>query len=215
MARRTKEEALETRNAILDAAVRVFALRGVANASLTDIAKEAGVTRGAIYWHFANKADLINSLWEQVLEFYAPLTEASESLDEPDPLGKLQELYISFFAGMEEDPLQRQLFRILFDEGDRSKDTEIVRQRHHQLRSERYQGLQIVLGNAIRRGQIPPDFDVRLGTVTLFSMIHGLIANWVMNPELVDIRKHGPLVVQSVFQMFRSGALVQQSRDQP
>jgi TetR/AcrR family acrAB operon transcriptional repressor len=206
MARKTKEEALETRQNILNAAVRVIALRGVANTSLADIAQEAGVTRGAIYWHFANKADLINSLWEQVLHFYAPLTEASESEDEPDPLGKLQELYISFFRGMVEDSLQQQLFRILFDEGDRSKDTEPIRQRHHQLRQERYRGLQIVLGNAIKRGQIPPDFDVQLGTVTIFSMIHGLIANWVMNPELVDIKKHGPLVVQNIFRMFRSGA---------
>lgn len=205
MARRTKEEALETRKSIIDAAVRVFARQGVANASLTDIAQEAGVTRGAIYWHFANKADLLNSLWVQVQEFYAPLTEASESMDEPDPLGKLQQLYISFFAGMVEDPLQRQLFRILFDEGDRSKDTEAIRQSHRQLRSERYQGLQVVLTNAIGRGQIPPGFDVHMGTVTIFSMIHGLIANWVMNPELVDIKEHGPKVVKMIFHMFRSG----------
>lgn len=213
MARRTKEEALETRNAILDAAVRVFALRGVANASLTDIAGEAGVTRGAIYWHFANKADLINSLWQQVLEFYAPLSEACESLDEPDPLGKLQELYISFFVGMEEDPLQRQMFQILFAEGDRSKDTELVRQRHRELRLERYRGVQVVLGNAIRQGQIPPDFDVQLGTITLFSMVHGLIANWVMSPELFDIKQHGPPVIRSVFRMFRSGILAHQGLD--
>ncbi|MGD9949908.1 MAG: TetR family transcriptional regulator [Desulfobulbus sp.] len=211
MARRTKEEALETRKNIIDAAVRVIAQHGVANASLTDIATEAGVTRGAIYWHFANKADLLNSLWEQVQEFYAPLTEASERMDEPDPLGKLEELYLSFFAGMEDDPLQQQLFRILFDEGDRSKDTETIRQQHHHLRRERYQGLQLVLGNAIRRGQIPSGFDVQLGTVTIFSMIHGLIANWVMNPEMVDIKKYGPMVVKMIFQMFRSQAPLEQS----
>ncbi|MDD2465815.1 MAG: TetR family transcriptional regulator [Desulfobulbus sp.] len=204
MARRTKEEALETRRNIIDAAVRVIAQHGVANASLTDIAQEAGVTRGAIYWHFNNKADLLNSLWEHVLEFYAPLTEASERMDEPDPLGKLEELYISFFAGMVDDPLQQQLFRILFDEGDRSKDTEAIRQRHDQLRRERYQGLQLVFRNAIRRGQVPCEFDVQMGTVTLFSLIHGLIANWVMNPELVDIKRHGPIVVKTIFHMFRS-----------
>ncbi len=211
MARRTKEEALETRKSIIDAAVNVIAQKGVANASLTDIAKEAGVTRGAIYWHFANKADLLSALWEQVLEFYAPLTEASERLEEPDPLGKLEELYISFFAGMVDDPLQQQLFRILFDEGDRSKDTEAIRKRHQALRLERYQGIQLVLNNALRRGQIPQGFDVQMGTVTIFSMLHGLIANWVMNPELVDIKKHGPMVVKMVFQMFRSSFPMVQS----
>ena len=206
MARRTKEEAQETRRCILDAAVRVFAQQGVANASLTDIAQEAGVTRGAIYWHFANKADLINSLWEQVQSFYAPLTQASEHIDEPDPLGKLQELYCSFFAGMVEDPMQQQMFRILFDEGDRSKDTETVRKLHQELRCERHQGLQTVFIHAIQRGQLPPDFDVQLGAVTTFALVHGLIANWVMNPELIDIKRHAPKVTDSLFRLFRCTA---------
>ena len=58
MARRTKGEALETRHRILDVAERVFSERGVTRTSLADVAKAAGVTRGAIYWHFADKADL-------------------------------------------------------------------------------------------------------------------------------------------------------------
>src|ERR1700712_1304134 len=57
MVRRTKEEAAETRNSILDAAERVFFEKGVSRTTLADIALEAGVTRGAIYWHFANKGD--------------------------------------------------------------------------------------------------------------------------------------------------------------
>ena len=56
MARRTKEEALATRHALLDAAERVFGRRGVARTSLVEIAEEAGVTRGAVYWHFKDKA---------------------------------------------------------------------------------------------------------------------------------------------------------------
>lgn len=54
MARRTKEEAEETRIQILDAAERVFYDKGVSRASLAEIASDAGVSRGAIYWHFEN-----------------------------------------------------------------------------------------------------------------------------------------------------------------
>ena len=143
MARKTKEDAQETRNAVLDAAVRMFAVKGVANTSLTDIATEGGVTRGAIYWHFANKADLLNTLWDQVLLLYIPLTQATESRDEPDPLGKMRALYLSFLTGLVEDPRQQQLFRILFDNSDRSKETEVVRLRHAAIRHERFQGIQI------------------------------------------------------------------------
>ena len=59
---RTKAEAEETRNSILSAAERVFFEKGVSTASLDDVAKAAGVTRGAIYWHFSNKTDLFLEL---------------------------------------------------------------------------------------------------------------------------------------------------------
>ena len=52
MARRTKAEAQATRNALIDAAERLFDSQGVSRTSLQDIAQAAGATRGAIYWHF-------------------------------------------------------------------------------------------------------------------------------------------------------------------
>ena len=64
--RRTKAEAEETRLSILSAAERVFFEKGVSTASLDDVAKAAGVTRGAIYWHFANKTDLFLELYNTV-----------------------------------------------------------------------------------------------------------------------------------------------------
>jgi TetR/AcrR family acrAB operon transcriptional repressor len=205
MARKTKEEAQETRSAILEAAVRVFAIKGVARTSLDDIAREAGVTRGAIYWHFANKTDLLNTLWDQVLLFYAPLAEASENPDEPDPLGKLKALYLSFFIGMVEDQRQQQLFRLLFDDSDRSKDTEVIRVRHAQIRRERLQGIQNTLNNAKAKGQLPSEFDVRLGAISVLVYIYGLIANWIMTPELFDIRRDVPDLIEGMVQMLRSG----------
>ena len=65
MARRTKAEALETREQIIDAAERVFHKKGVSRSSLSDIAEEAGVTRGAIYWHFKNKHDIFVAMTER------------------------------------------------------------------------------------------------------------------------------------------------------
>ncbi len=53
--RKTKEEAQQTRSNLLNAALNVFYERGVSKVSLDEIAKTAGVTRGALYWHFKNK----------------------------------------------------------------------------------------------------------------------------------------------------------------
>ena len=66
MARRTKAEAEETRQRILDAAERLFFVDGVSRTSLELIANAAGVTRGAIYWHFKNKVELFEALHERV-----------------------------------------------------------------------------------------------------------------------------------------------------
>lgn len=62
MARRTKEDAEVTRNRLLDAALEVFHAKGVRGASLLDVAQAASLTRGAIYWHFKDKADLFDAM---------------------------------------------------------------------------------------------------------------------------------------------------------
>src|SRR5690606_616469 len=67
MVRRSKEDALATRTSLLDAAERAFLEKGVAGTSLNDIAVEAGTTRGAIYWHFRDKADLFNAMMQRVV----------------------------------------------------------------------------------------------------------------------------------------------------
>lgn len=65
MARRNKEDTEKTRELLLDAAETVFLEKGVGSASLEEIAKRAGVTRGALYWHFDNKAALFGAVHER------------------------------------------------------------------------------------------------------------------------------------------------------
>jgi TetR/AcrR family acrAB operon transcriptional repressor len=65
MARKTKAEAALTRHRIVECARQVFSRDGVTNTSLDHVAKEAGVTRGAVYWHFRNKADLFMAVRQE------------------------------------------------------------------------------------------------------------------------------------------------------
>jgi TetR/AcrR family acrAB operon transcriptional repressor len=65
MARKTKAEAALTRHRIVECARQVFSREGVTNTSLDHVAKEAGVTRGAVYWHFRDKADLFMAVRQQ------------------------------------------------------------------------------------------------------------------------------------------------------
>ncbi len=62
MVKKTKEDAQKTRQAILESALDVFAEKGFAKATFDEIAIRAGFTKGAIYWYFRNKADLLAAL---------------------------------------------------------------------------------------------------------------------------------------------------------
>ena len=95
--RRTKEDAEKTRAAILNAAEQLFLERGVAHTSLEHIARAAGVTRGAVYWHFQNKADLFTAMLNQVR---LPPEQIAEKLS-ADPqlsLGSLRDMCASAAA---------------------------------------------------------------------------------------------------------------------
>ena len=114
MVRRTKAEALQTRAQILDAAEQVFHRKGVLSASLKDIASEAGVTRGAIYWHFKNKHDVFMAMVDRSRLPFDSLAERAEDASEPDPLGRLREFMVFLLQQAVCDPGQRRLFEIMF-----------------------------------------------------------------------------------------------------
>jgi TetR/AcrR family acrAB operon transcriptional repressor len=64
--RRTKEEAARTKDAIVEAALDCFDARGIAQATLDQIAEGAGVTKGAVYHHFDGKGAILHEIRERV-----------------------------------------------------------------------------------------------------------------------------------------------------
>ena len=94
MARRTKTEAAATREALLDAAEHAFRERGVARTSLAEVAAAAGMTRGAVYWHFRDKADLFEALCERVQLPMEAMHASAGAIRQKDPLGALRMLAV-------------------------------------------------------------------------------------------------------------------------
>ena len=86
MVRRTKEEAEETRRQIIEAARRVFLECGVGSTSLEKIAAAAGVTRGAVYWHFKNKTDLFFAMREDAVLPFLDRVVFDAGTDDPDTI---------------------------------------------------------------------------------------------------------------------------------
>ncbi|MEV5505160.1 TetR family transcriptional regulator [Streptomyces orinoci] len=109
--RRTPEEAAQTRAALLDAALFTFAEQGVPSTKLADVAQRAGVTRGAVYHHFADKADLyaavIAESWDTVT---APVWAALEG--EAPLESRLSGFLVSWLRRLREDARFRALLTL-------------------------------------------------------------------------------------------------------
>lgn len=84
--RRTKEEAMRTRETVLKAAAQIIARFGMNAFTIESVAQEAGVTKGGVLHHFPSKEDLINGLVEQVIErFNSQVEEELKTEPEQQP----------------------------------------------------------------------------------------------------------------------------------
>jgi TetR/AcrR family acrAB operon transcriptional repressor len=206
MVRRTKEEALETRNALLDAAERVFSERGVSRTSLSDVAAAAGVTRGAVYWHFKDKVDLLDAMLCRVM---LPMDEASaRSGCDPksDPLGHVRSCLVNVLKRTAADAQSQRVFEIVFHKCEYIEEMAPARDRCMAMRAGYLSEIERGLRNAIKAGQLPAGVRVRNAAVGLHALIDGLIANWVSAPEYFQLEREGENVVDMFLDGLRTGA---------
>jgi TetR/AcrR family acrAB operon transcriptional repressor len=207
MVRRTKEEAQETRNRILDAAERVFFEKGVSRTSLADIAQTAGVTRGAIYWHFANKGDLFTEMFDRVLLPLDELKAASVDPNEADPLGRIMEICTVCLRDTAKDPHRRRVFDILFLKCEFVEEMGPVMTRYQNNMREGLANIQAGLRNAISKGQLPVDLNVPVAASVLHAFISGSLRDMLFLPDAMDFDKHAQQMVGSMYDALRSPAL--------
>ena len=114
MARRTKEDAEATRNKLLDAAAEVFFAKGVAGASLSDVAQAADLTRGAIYWHFKDKVDLFEALMQRTTLPFEQAWEAGQAkfMQDGAVLPEILSVLRMVFCSVSTDAPTRRVFDV-------------------------------------------------------------------------------------------------------
>lgn len=177
MARHSHDDAQKTRKAILDSALRLFSRRGFERTSLSDIAKYAGVTRGAIYWHFDDKRDLLLELCNRTDRELLSSTSLvnGTKIEENNPLECLRSWMLSHF---DEKSIQffRSRFFVLFGNIIRGMvgDDEL-RQRFMELVEFRRRTFVDILKNCIRKGQLPANLDVQAAADYLMVFMTGYI----------------------------------------
>ena len=154
MARQTKLEAQLTRARIVEAALAAFAGRGVRATTLEDVAACAGVTRGAVYWHFADKPALVSEVIAG-LEWPLDIGADIESYREhPQPLGLLR---LQMWRQLERcvgATRQWQQVQLVLGHGVRSELGAASLARLEQTMARTVQRLGRVMTIAHRRGQL-------------------------------------------------------------
>ncbi|RYF65443.1 MAG: TetR family transcriptional regulator [Comamonadaceae bacterium] len=182
MVRRTKEEALATRHRLLDAAELLFQSQGVSRTSLQQIAEQAGATRGAIYWHFKDKADLFNAMMERVR---LPLEAAARFTDDPavDPLDMLENAMAGALRQVTTDPQVRRVFEVATHKVEYAGETASLQLRHRETRDACIVDFEKALRLASRRARLKLPLPAAMAAHGLHALISGLIQNWLLAPE--------------------------------
>lgn len=195
VARRTKDEAKETRNRILDAAEHLFSERGVSRTSLEDIAQAANVTRGAIYWHFKDKRDLFAAMVDRVtLPMEAMVARASDEQVE-DPIASLKACAIGALKRTATDPQCRRVFDVVTHKCEYLGEMAGLNNRMSAVQKGCVDRAEQTIRNAIKQGQLPASVNPRLAAVGLDAMLYGLISNWLANPAYLPLERHAEAMI--------------------
>lgn len=147
----------ERRAAILEAALKEFAERGFAATRLDDVAKRAGVAKGTIYLHFADKEALFQELIRSEL---SPVLGTLEHAAHADiPLRVIAEQLVEVFVREVFGTRRKDVIRLVLTEGSRFPT--LAEFYHREVLSRAMEAVRGVMRHALQRGEIKDDALVR------------------------------------------------------
>ncbi len=198
MARKTKEEAQETREAIINAAIDVFYEYGVSKASLEDIAEVAGVTRGAVYWHFKNKAAIFSAIHDQfhtsVMEGFMANAETSET-----PLKDLAEFSAHFLKLMHSNERYGKILSIFSLKCDYSGEMANFLDEQRLKKLDSMKQIENYFRSAQDKGEVSKEKTPQLLATAFFCYMCGISNESLRHPSIVSVEKNADDLIDLFF----------------
>ena len=186
--RRTKEDAEATRLSLIRAAGRIFSEQGFTAARLSEIAREADVTRGAIYWHFGNKRRLFAELIkEKVTPFFNLLDEVMAG--DLGPLEKLRAVLLETATKIESDADFKTSQRLDFVITAMIERDELIKEYLDKEKTRIKNALRQVVEDGQARGEINDRFDADDIISHLIIFLHGISFMLVKKEEQLSINE--------------------------
>jgi AcrR family transcriptional regulator len=175
----------KTRERLLDAANSVLARSGFDRATVDDIAREAGFSKGAFYVHFESKDDLFWALLEgritRQLEAFRGNVDYSKPLTH-----SVRTILRALFGLVREDPLWAPLY---LEFGAHAARNEEVRRRLATM-YEHWRHIIVGILSASRdAGRMRQDADLQFMATILVAAVEGSIVQSHLAPEIVDLEE--------------------------
>lgn len=196
MARKTKQEAEKTRELILESALEVFYEKGFSRTTLNDIAQNAGMTRGAIYWHFTDKVELYTQLAQSIEE----QTDFDPNLfsKRANSLGEIEMVIHAYLA------LFKNKKYLMFYEISNYK-TEWMEELSEVLEAGKKEvkyivdSLQKDFAHLQKKGMVKKGLSPNTCAITLCGLVEGLIQLWFFAPDLFDLQTKAKEIMADFF----------------
>lgn len=198
--RRSKEDAEQTRSAILDAAESLFCAQGVSASTLEGIARSAGVTRGAVYWHFKDKVDLLLALHDRSMTPQEVLIRTAAQEGHPDPLALLGQAARDMLALFEQDSCQQRVFLIMHGHAPDAEGAAWLREKN----TEMSEVLRLLAEQAQKLGQLSDDFTPGEIAVILMATMSGLLSEWLRSDKAFPLADLGGRFLQRQMELLRA-----------
>lgn len=203
--RRTKAEAEETRARLLEAAEHLFFEHGVSSVTLEKIASAAGLTRGAIYWHFANKAEIVRALDAVASLDIEALFEKAWEAEPEDPLATACDLALEALRLIATDERRQRIYSVLIRSDYRGELAELLKWK--QEVSERYHSQSFRMFEAARRkGQLADIWQPGTAARLYDWFFLGLLFDWLDDRSAFDLLVKGEETLRALLASWSSPA---------
>ena len=213
--KRTPEQARQTRESLLRAALEVFDRRGVARASLAEIAREAGVTRGALYWHFKSREDLFDALFQHLFHAFGTRLDNDIRSGSPDMLGNLRQALLGNFQRLECDETIYKFLRIVHLKYEHTSDNAAIAslmQRYKHMWRER---MHAALTLCVHQGALPAALDVEAAALYLNALLFGLLHLRLQQPAHATLQQQAARIIDAGLDALRASPALQHGADAP
>lgn len=171
----------------MHAALEVFYRQGVTRATLQEIAQEAGVTRGALYWHFKNKEDLFAAMFEDfyndILSRFNPETVQQA----PNAWQYLRDNLCDTLLFLANNPTHQKFCSVITDKCEQIQHNEQIIAMSKKYHECLFQQIAVALQMCVEQKSLPENVNLHLAHIYLKSTVTGMIKLWLATPESIDL----------------------------